>query len=68
MKTRSVTYLKLSVIRSGREIRVHEYDKDDAEQLFAMLVRLERKKSIYSIKLCQAQMLVTGEGGASCMK
>ena len=68
MGKKNVTYLKLYVVQSDKLFRIYNFDKEDADDLFAMVVRLERKKIVYKIKMCQAMMEVSTEGGASCMK
>lgn len=63
MKVKNVTYLKLYVVRSDKRVCIYNYDKEDAEELFEMLVRLERKKAVYRIKMCQAMMEDSRKGG-----
>ncbi len=63
MKTRNVTYLKLYVVQSDKRVCIYNFDEEDADRLFAMLVRLERKKKVYRIKMCKAVMEDTKKGG-----
>lgn len=63
MKAKNVTYLKLYVVRNDERVFIYNYDKEDAEELFKMLVRLERKMANYRIKVCQAVMEDSKEGG-----
>lgn len=68
MEKKNITYLKLYVALDDKHFRVYNFDKEDANELFTMLVRLERKNCAYRIKMCQAMMSVPEEGGSSCMK
>lgn len=68
MKTKNVTYLRVYIIKDKYNVCVYNFDREDAEELFDLLVKLEKRNKSYRIDVRQERMIVPEKGGESCMK